>query len=146
MVCYPRKLRIVGGVFASALVLVTIFGWFALPIHLRQQFTPFQIITLLVFLAAILAVIAMAALSVVRADQQGVVLRNGIRTHRLAWQQVHGVLYRQGDPWPTLLTGDRDDPHRQLVLGIQRTDGDRALRAVAELRELYARAGSADSA
>ncbi|QDP97334.1 PH domain-containing protein [Microlunatus elymi] len=142
MVCYPRKLRIVGGAFAAALLAVAVLGWFALPQHLRDQFTVFQILTLLVFLAAIIAVIAMVALSVVRADAEVVTVRNGIRTHRLAWRQVHAVIYRQGDPWPTLLVGDPDDPHRQLVLGIQRTDGDRSVRAVTALRELHARAQS----
>ena len=146
MVCYPRKLRIVGGIFVAALVIVTVIGWFALPIHLRQQFTPFQIITLLVFLLAIIAVIAMVGLSVVRADHAGVVLRNGIRTHRLAWQDIHAVLYRTGDPWPTLLIGDPDDPRRQLVLGIQRTDRQRADKAVSRLRRLWQEAQSSPGA
>lgn len=140
MACYPRRLRIVGAIFVAALVIVVIVGWVNLPAHLRALFTPFQIITLLAVLVVIVAMITGLALSTVRADEHGVWLRNGIRSHRIDWSQVHRVVFGSGDPWPTLQVGDPDDPRRQMILGIQRSDGQRAVTAVAELRRLHQRA------
>lgn len=134
---HPRRLRIVGAVFAGALVIVVIIGWIALPSHLKALFTPFQLITLLAVLVVIVGMITGLALSMIRADENGVVLRNGLSTRRYSWQQVHRVVYGSGDPWPTLHVGDPDDPRRQIVLGIQRSDGARATRAVQELRRLH---------
>lgn len=138
MTCYPRRLRIVGAVFAGALVIVVVMGWIALPPHLKALFTPFQLITLLAVLLVIVGMIAGLALSTVRADQQGVWLRNGLSVRRFAWVEVHRIVYGDGDPWPTLQVGDPDDPRRQIVLGIQRSDGARAVGAVADLRRLRA--------
>ncbi|SDT13499.1 PH domain-containing protein [Microlunatus soli] len=133
---HPRRLRIVGAIFAGALVIVVIIGWIALPPHLKALFTPFQLITLLGVLVVIVGMITGLALSTVRADRQGVWLRNGLSVRRFDWSEVHRVVYRDGDPWPTLQVGDPDDPRRQMLLGIQRSDGARAGRAVAELRRL----------
>lgn len=136
VVSYPRRMRLVGGAFSAALVIIVIIGWIALPSHLRAQFTPSQVITLLLVLFAIIGVIMAVAMSTVRADASGLVIRNGLRTHRIGWQQVRGLVYRDGDPWPTLLINDRDDPDKIMLLGIQRTDHARADQAVADLRRL----------
>ncbi len=138
MVSYPRVLRVVGGIFSAALVGMVIIGWMALPAHLRALFTPFQVATLLAVLVALVGVIGLVAGSSVRADAQGVTVRNGLRVRRFDWPDVHRVLFRPGDPWATLLVGRSDDPVRVQLLGIQRSDGDRADRAVAELRRLQA--------
>jgi hypothetical protein len=141
VVSYPRRMRIVGSIFSGLLVLAVIIGWIALPEHLRASFTASQVITLLLVLLAIVGVIMSVALSMVRADESGLVIRNALRTHRIDWRQVQGLVYREGDPWPTLLINSRDDPDRVMLLGIQRTDHGRADRAVAELRRLRAAAG-----
>lgn len=133
---HPRRLRIVGAIFAGALVIVVIVGWIALPPHLKALFTPFQLITLLAVLVVIVGMITGLALSSVRADQQGIWLRNGLSVRRFDWSEIHRIVYLDGNPWPTLHVGDPDDPRRQMVLGIQRSDGARAVRAVAELRRL----------
>lgn len=141
MISYPRRMRIVGSCFSAALVLVAIGGWFALPEELRVQFTGSELITMLLFLIAIVGVIMSVALSTVRADAGGLTIRNALRTRRIEWSQVRRLVYRDGDPWPTLLINDPDDPDRIMLLAIQRSDHDRADRAVAELRRLHAQAG-----
>ncbi|MBO0811887.1 MAG: PH domain-containing protein [Microlunatus sp.] len=138
MVSYPRRMRIVGTIFSVLLLIAVFVGWIALPRHLRMTFTPFQLVTLLLVLAAIIGVIMSAAMSMVRADPSGLVIRNALRTHRVGWQQVRGLVYRDGDPWPTLLINDSDDPDKIMLLGIQRTDHARADAAVATLRRLRA--------
>jgi hypothetical protein len=104
-------------------------------------FTPSQVITLLLVLFAIIGVIMAVGMSSVRADHAGLEIRNAVRTHTIDWQQVHGLVYRDGDPWPTLLINNRDDPDKIMLLGIQRTDHERADRAVATLRRLRSEAG-----
>jgi hypothetical protein len=136
VVSYPRKIRVVGGIFSAALVIMVIIGWAALPAHLRAQFSAFQLITLLAVLVALIGVIGLVACSTVRADAGGVRVRNGLRVHQLGWDQVHRVVYRSGDPWATLLIGDPDDPHRVVLLGVQRSDGERTDRVVTGLRRL----------
>jgi len=133
-------MRIVGSIFSAALVASVIIGWIALPQHLRMSFTASQVITLLLVLFAIIGVIMSVAFSTVRADRSGLVARNALRTHRIGWQQVCCLVYRDGDPWPTVLINDRDDPDKIMLLGIQRTDHGRADRAVATLRRLRAEA------
>jgi len=137
MTSYPHRIRVVGSIFAGALVVIVIIGWITLPVHLRAQFTPFQVITLLAVLVVIVGMIAGLALSYISTDTDGVTLRNGLSTRRYTWHEIHRIVYRDGDPWPTLQVGDPDDPRRQMVLGIQRSDGARADRAVAELSRLH---------
>ena len=138
MVSYPRTIRIVGAIVCAALVVLVIIGWLTLPTHLRALFTVSQVLTLLAVLVALVGVIGLVACSTVRADRDGVRVRNGLRVHRLGWDRVYRVLFRNGDPWATLLIGNADDPDRVVLLGVQRSDGDRAVRAVAELRRLHA--------
>ncbi|QGN33190.1 PH domain-containing protein [Microlunatus sp. Gsoil 973] len=143
LVSYPRRMRIVGSVFSGVLVAAVIVGWIALPPHLRALFTPSQVITLLLVLFVIIAVIMAVAMSTVRADHAGLEIRNAVRIHKIGWHQVCGLVYREGDPWPTLLINDREDPDKIMLLGIQRTDHQRADRAVATLRRLRTEADAA---
>ena len=138
VVSYPRRMRIVGSIFSAALVVIAFGGWIALPASLRAQFTTSELITLLLVLIAIVGIIMSVAMSVVRADQEGLTIRNALRTHRIGWQQVRNLVYRNGDPWPTLLINNPDDPDKIMLIGIQRTDHERADQAVAGLRRLYA--------
>ena len=59
----------------------------------------------------------------VDADEQGITLVNGYRTHRLEWNQVVAVTLRPGNPWAVL---DLTDGTTRSALGIQGSDGPRA--------------------
>jgi uncharacterized membrane protein len=140
----PRRLRVVGVVVAVALVALTFYGWFALPREIRVLFTFSQLLTLLGFLAALVLVVLGVAASSVRADVDGMRVRNGLRVHHVPWSRVHRVVMRPGDAWAFALlkpegtpdgayTADLDTQKRFLV-GIQAGDGAYAKEAIAELR------------
>lgn len=151
----PRRLRVVGGVISVALVALTFYGWFALPLEIRVLFTFSQLLTLLACLAALVLVVLGVAASSVGADADGLRVRNGLRVHRVPWGRVHQVVMRPGDAWAFALlrpddardapfTADMDTQKRYLV-GIQAGDGAYAREAVAELRRRLAGARATGS-
>lgn len=137
----PRRLRVVVVVASIGICAVTALGWWALPADIRVLFSLSQRLTLLGLLATLVGVIAAVAASTVRADQDGVRIRNGLRTHQVPWPRVHKVLLRPGDPWAMLLVKPEAeafradlDAEKRMLMGIQAHDGDLARAAVAELR------------
>jgi hypothetical protein len=146
----PRRLRVVGFVVAVALVALTFYGWFALPREIRVLFTVSQLLTLLGFLAALVLVVLGVAASSVRADAEGLRVRNGLRVHHVPWGRVHRVVMRPGDAWAFALLKPDDvpdsaytadlDTQKRFLVGIQAGDGAYAQQAVAELRRRLAEA------
>jgi hypothetical protein len=146
----PRRLRVVGVVVALALVALTFYGWFALPREIRVLFTVSQLLTLLGFLAVLVLVVLGVAASSVRADADGLRVRNGLRVHHVSWPQVHRVVLRPGDAWAFALLKPADAPdetykadldtQKRYLVGIQAGDGAYAQEAVAELRRRLAEA------
>jgi len=145
----PRRLRVVGGVISAALVALTFYGWFALPSEIRVLFTFSQLLTLLGCLAALVLVVLGVAASSVRADADGLRVRNGLRVHHVPWSRVHQIVLRPGDAWAfALLRPDEDpdqtgptgtytadmDTQKRFLVGIQAGDGAYAKQAVSELR------------
>lgn len=140
----PRRLRVVGGVVALALVALTVYGWFALPLEVRVLFTVSQLLTLLGFLGVLVLTVLGVAASSVRADGDGLRVRNGLRVHHEPWSQVHQIVLRPGDAWAFVLMrpeGDPDgefaadmDTRKRYLVGIQSGDGAYARDAVTELR------------
>jgi hypothetical protein len=142
LVIRPRRLRVVAGLFAAALAVLTLYGWFALPSEIRVLFTLSQRLTLLAVLAVLVLVMVSLAMSVVRADADGLWFRNGLRTHTVPWNRVHQIILRRGDPWAFVLltpadgrpfTADLDAEKRQLM-ALQYGDGAAAQVGVEELR------------
>ena len=138
-------MRLVATVASASLLLLSFVGWFALPQNLRAEFLPSQIVTLVLILGFIVGFMWALAASYVRADARGVTFRNGLRTHVVAWEDVHKVLLRPGDPWVLLLVRPEDGPIRTDVdaekhqlLGIQAGDGAAAQAAVEDLRHRLA--------
>ncbi|MFC6151925.1 MULTISPECIES: PH domain-containing protein [Mumia] len=103
-----------------------------LPDEVRSEFTVLQTGTLVLFLLFVDALLWGIARSRVVADDDGIHVRNGYRTHHLAWSDVLDVAYTAGAPWPTLET--RDD-RRIMMVGIPASDGPRVRDAVWYLRE-----------
>lgn len=142
LVIRPRRLRRIAVLLAVALAALTAFGWFALPADVRVLFTLSQRLTLLGVLAFLVLVMVALAMSVVRADADGLWFRNGLRTHRVPWDRVHQIILRRGDPWAFVLltpadgtpfTVDLDAEKRQLM-AVQYGDGAAAQIGVEELR------------
>ena len=136
VIARPRLVIINCALWSAVLTGASLAGWYALPAEIRALFTAAQVATLLLFLAFILGFLWTVGLSYVRADDRGLRFRNGLRTHERTWRDVRGIRFRDGDPWAFVeLEGPVD---RLALMGIMRTDGARAERLVADLRELQA--------
>lgn len=145
LVVRPRRLLVFGAFVALALMALTAAGWLALPADLQVLFSLSQRLTLLAVLALLVVVIVALATSSVRADADGLRIRNGLRTYRVPWGRVHKVIFRSGDPWAQLLLTPEDgsafevdlDAEKRQLMGIQTVDGPRAHAAVEELRRRH---------
>ncbi|WP_433299357.1 PH domain-containing protein [Pseudonocardia sp. CA-142604] len=73
----------------------------------------------------------------VRADADGIEVRNILTTQRLSWQVVRRVAFPDGASWARL---DLPDDEYLPVLAIQAVDGYRAVEGIARLRALHAAA------
>lgn len=129
----PFGVRMAGWLFGGALFLVGAVVWLAFPQEVRDAFTAPQRATLIVmFLGAVVIGHALGRCRV-DADEQGLRVVNGYRTHELSWPQVVAVRLRPGNPWATL---DLADGTSVSAMGIQGSDGQRARRQVTQLRRL----------
>lgn len=132
----PFGVRIAVYLFATLLIGTVLVIWIAFPPEVRAQFTAFQRGTVIFFgLAAAVCGQALAR-SRVDADRGGLTVVNGYRTRRYDWNEVVTVTLTRGSPWVIL---DLSDGTSVPAMGIQGSDGARAVTAVRELRTLIAR-------
>jgi hypothetical protein len=78
----------------------------------------------------------------VRADADGVEVRNTGLPRRLAWRDVRRVAFPDGASWARL---DLPDDEYLPVLAVQAADGARAVEAITALRALHAAARARDA-
>ncbi|MFL6159408.1 MAG: PH domain-containing protein [Marmoricola sp.] len=131
----PFGARMMGGALGAMLVAMVTTVWFALGSEIRSKFTGFQEGTLVVLGLIALGVWFALMRCKVRADEHGVVVVNGYRQREYAWSQLIGVNLRRGAPWAEI---DLSDGTSISAIAIQGSDGDRARRAVVDLRRLIA--------
>lgn len=81
----------------------------------------------------LIVVLVLLGRPLVRAEPAGLVVRNLVRTRRLAWAQVVAVRFGVGDPWVQL---DLSSGTALPVMAIQSADGARARRAARQLAAL----------
>jgi len=144
-VAWPHRLRIFVTITTAVLCSLTVVGWFALPRDIQELFTVSQLLTLLGVLGLLVGVTVAVAASSVRADETGLQIRNGLRTHQVPWTRVHKIIFRKGDPWAQLLLLPADggefevdlDAEKRQLMGIQAVDGIRTQRAIEELRRRH---------
>jgi hypothetical protein len=126
--------------FAVALVATLTAIWLAFPDEVQEQFTPFQKLTVLAMVLGTFVIGHALSRCRVDADERGLTVVNGYRTHRLDWNQIVAVTLRPGNPWALL---DLNDGTTRSAMGIQGSDGRLAQRQVRQLRALVeAHAGS----
>ena len=143
----PQRVRVIAIIATLVLCLMTAIGWFLLPAEIRALFTLSQRVTLLGVLALLIAGMMALASSYVRADANGLRIRNGLRVHAVPWGRVHKIILRSGDPWALLLIIPPDgrpfeadiDAEKRQLMGIQTVDGPFAKAAVNELRGRHRR-------
>ena len=132
----PFGVRVAGAVLGLLLLGVCAMAWFSFDPEIRARFTPFQRGTIVVLgLMFYLAGYGLGRSRVV-AHPDRLVVVNGYRRHDYDYSQVIAVHLPPGAPWATL---DLADGTNRPAMGIQGSDGERARRAVAELRRVLDR-------
>ena len=131
----PFGARIVAWVLGAMLLALLVAVWIGLDSEVRSQFTTFQRITLVVMGLLLFGAYNALVRSRVRATEAGLTVVNGYRKRTYEWSQVIGVSLRRGAPWGTL---DLSDGTTVSLIGVQGSDGDRARRAVREIRAAIA--------
>ena len=102
---------------------------------MRARFTPFQRGTLLAVGLLFFGAGYGLARSRVVAEADRLVVVNGFRRREYTWPEVVAVHLPVGAPWAVLDLGDGTSAP---AMGIQGSDGDRAVRQVRQLRALLA--------
>lgn len=131
----PFGARLVGTSLGAMLLVLVVAVWILLGAETRAKFTVFQLGTL-VFLGLLALAVWFALMrSRVTASAEGVTVVNGYRRREFTWSQLVAVNLRRGAPWAGI---DLSDGTSLSALAIQGSDGDRAIRAVQDLRRLIA--------
>jgi hypothetical protein len=132
----PFGVRLAIFVLGGLLVLVVAVMWLALPAEIRAQFTVLQLGTV-VFLGLLFYAAGYAlARSRVVAREEGLTIVNGYRTRRFEWNEILAISLRSGSPWAEI---DLSNGTTVAAMGIQGSDGPRAVRQVREVRALVDR-------
>jgi uncharacterized integral membrane protein len=139
VVVRPRKMLIAS--LVGAVVVVTLFVAIAVVLRAVQTGVFFRfadqvaLVLLGLFIAGGLLLLARPR---VRADTEGIEVRNILITRRLPWSLVLRVAFPDGASWARLDLPDEYLP----VLAIQAVDGQRAVDAITRVRALHARSRS----
>jgi hypothetical protein len=137
VVARPRKMLIASWV--GAVVTVGLFVVIAVVLRMNPTGVYFRfadqvaLVMLGLFIAGGLLLLARPR---VRADADGIEVRNILVTHRLPWALVERVAFPDGASWARL---DLPDDEYIAVLAIQAVDGRRAVDAITRVRALHAR-------
>ena len=127
----PFGVRLAGIVLGAGLVVVCALTWIGFDADTRARFTMFERLTMLVMGLLAFALWFALVRSRVVAEEQRLVVVNGYRRREYDYAQVVAVRLPPGAPWATL---DLADGTTVSAMGIQGSDGDRARRAVREVR------------
>jgi Bacterial PH domain len=132
----PFGVRMAGTVLGAGLLVVCALTWVGFDEETQARFSWLQRATLLVLGLLAFAVWFALVRSRVVAEEDRLVVVNGYRRREFEWPEVIAVHLPPGAPWVTL---DLADGTTVSAMGIQGSDGDRARRAVRELRALLNR-------
>lgn len=131
----PHGTRIAGALAIVVLIVATGIAWYFMGERVQDTFNWAMRLTVIgIFGAMGAGWWAMARSRIVAADS-GVTLVNGWRVRRFEWAQIVSLRLRQGAPWAEL---DLADGATLPVFGVQGSDGQRAMTAVAEFRAVMA--------
>lgn len=129
----PIGIRVAAWVLGALLFGVVAVIWVAFPPHVREAFTLLQRLTVLLF--GVLTVLAAYALgrSRVEAREEGLLTVNGFKKRLHPWDRVARVTLRAGGPWAII---ELTDGSVASAMGIQGSDGERAVQQVKQLRRI----------
>jgi hypothetical protein len=126
-----------GAVLGAGLLVVCVLAWVGFDDETRARFTGFQRGTVIAFGLLAFALWFALVRSRVVAEAKRLIIVNGYRRREFEWAQVVAVHLPPGAPWVTI---DLADGTTVAAMGIQGSDGDRARRALRELKALVAAA------
>jgi len=129
----PLGARLAGWIFGLALLAVCAAAWLTFDDEVKDAFSWSQRITMLALGVCVWSAFYALMRCRVQATEDGLTIVNGYRTRVLDWAQVVSVHLPAGAPWATL---DLSDGTTVSAMGIQGSDGARALRVVRDLRAL----------
>ena len=132
----PLGVRIAVVVFGGMLLAVCLVAWFALPPHIRAEFSWLERATVIIFGIALATVAAGLARCRLDAREDGVTIVNGYRKRAFHWNQLVAISLRPGGPWAVI---DLSDGTTVSAMAIQSSDGSRALTQVRAVRALINR-------
>ena len=138
----PLGVRIAVVGIGVMLFVVCAAAWFGFDQSVRDRFTGLQIATLFVMGASLGACGWALARARVTATAESLVVVNGFRTRRLAWEEVIAIHLTEGAPWATL---DLADGTTLSAMAFQGSDGRSARDGVRAVRALIDRGASPDS-
>jgi hypothetical protein len=129
----PLGVRLAALIFGGALLVVCAMAWVGFDEEIRDRFTGPQRATVVGLGLMVVAALHALSRSRITAEVERVVVVNGYRRRVFDRHEVVAVSLGRGAPWATL---DLDDGTSIPAMGIQGSDGDRALHAVRELRSV----------
>jgi hypothetical protein len=131
----PLGVRVAVWLLGGMLLALVGAVWIGLGAETRSQFTAFQRSTLVLMGLLLFGTWNALVRSRVTATDKALTVVNGYRKRSYEWSQVIGVSLRRGAPWGTL---DLSDGTTISLIGVQGSDGERARRAVREIRAAIA--------
>ncbi|GLZ75233.1 membrane protein [Actinorhabdospora filicis] len=143
LVIRPRKARVACWIAAVAVALVFTGLAFTLTGETDGggQFEPVDQIAMVGLGLLGAAVILLFTRPLIRADENGVHVRNVIGSYDLPWQVVRAVRFNRGASWASLELQDDDEVS---LMAIQAVDKENAVAAVRSLRAMLAAVNDAD--
>ncbi|MFI9011992.1 PH domain-containing protein [Actinosynnema sp. NPDC053489] len=131
----PKRIRVVA--WAGAVFLVAVFTVVGVLLGNTPTGVIFRVSdqVAMVCLGVLLACgMLLLARPRVRADAEGVEVRNVVTAHRFAWSEVLHVSFPDGASWARL---ELPDDEYVSIMAIQAVDRDHAVAAVRALRDLH---------
>ncbi len=129
----PFGTRLMGGAAMVMLVVICLAAWILFPPEIRAKFTALQVATIILLCGMAGTVWLALVRSRVTASAEGLTVVNGFKRREYEWAQLITVSLRKGAPWATL---DLSDGETVPMMGIQGSDGERAVQAARAVRAL----------
>lgn len=135
-----RPLKVVVFAWVGAVAIVGLFTAIALVLRNNPTgvfFRPADQVAMVLIGVFMAGGILLMARPRVRADAEGIEVRNVLATRRLSWDQVERVSFPDSASWARL---DLPDYEYIPLMAVQAVDGARAVQAMRRLRALHAAA------